>query len=156
MTDTESSLKIGEVADQLNITVRTIRYYEEEELLTPNRTGGGTRLYTAQQIARLKAILHLTDNGFSLDVIRLIGNARESCSTGDEGSDKISGLIDKSIRDIEEKIAHLKVLKSELAAASRQVKKCSGCTNEPSAAGCPACPVNKNLEKIELLNLVWD
>ena len=149
-------LKIGEVAELLKITVRTIRYYEEEKLLEPHRTNGGTRLYTEQHLARLKAILHLTENGFPLEVIRLIGNTRETCSTGNEGSKKISKIIDSSINDIEEKINNLKSLKSELSAVKKQVVKCNGCKNEPSSKGCPSCPVNKNLSKIEMLNLVWE
>lgn len=149
-------LKIGEVAELLKITVRTIRYYEEEQLLEPHRTNGGTRLYTEQHLARLKAILHLTENGFPLEVIRLIGNTRETCSTGNEGSKKISEIIDSSIKDIEEKINNLKSLKSELSAAKNQVKKCNGCKNEPSSKGCPSCPINKKLSKIEMLNLVWE
>jgi DNA-binding transcriptional MerR regulator len=148
-------LKIGEVAELLNITVRTIRYYEEEELLEPHRTNGGTRLYTEQNIARLKAIIHLTENGFPLEVIRLIGNTRETCSTGNEGSEKISNIINNSIKDVEKQINNLKQLKSELSAVKNQVKKCNGCENEPSSKGCPTCPVNKNLSKITILNLVW-
>ena len=81
--------KIGEVAEILKTTVRTIRYYEEEGLLVPHRTDGGTRLYYEQHIDRLKAILHPADNGFSLEVIGLIGNTRQTCATGDEGSKKI-------------------------------------------------------------------
>jgi len=149
-------LKIGEAAELLKITVRTIRYYEEEKLLEPHRTNGGTRLYTEQHLARLKAILHLTENGFPLEEIRLIGNTREMCSTGNEGSKKISEIIDSSIKDIDEKINNLKSLKSELSAAKKQVGKCNGCKNEPPSKGCPSCPVNKNLSKIEILNLVWE
>lgn len=148
--------KIGEVAEILKITVRTIRYYEEEELLHPHRTDGGTRLYTEQHIDRLKAILHLTENDFPLELIRIIANTRQTCSTGDEGSEKISDIIENSITDIDEKINNLKALKSELSAAKKQVKKCSGCTNAPSSEGCPTCPVNQNLSKIEILNLVWE
>ena len=152
----ENYLKIGEVAELLKITVRTIRYYEEEELLEPHRTSGGTRLYSEQHLARLKAILHLTENGFPLEVIRLIGKTRETCSTGNEGSKKISNIIENSITEIEDKINNLKSLKLELSAAKKQVIKCKGCKNEPSSEGCPSCPVNKNLNKIEILNLVWE
>jgi len=152
----ESYLKIGEVAELLKITVRAIRYYEEEELLEPHRTNGGTRLYSEQHLARLKAIIHLTENGFPLEVIRLIGKTRETCSTGNEGSKKISNIIENSILEIEEKINNLKSLKLELSAAKKQVTKCKGCNNEPSSEGCPSCPVNKNLNKIEILNLVWE
>lgn len=149
-------LKIGDVAELLKITVRTIRYYEEEKLLEPHRTNGGTRLYAEQHVARLKAILHLTENGFPINVIRLIGSTRETCLTGNEGSKKISSIIENLINDIEEKIINLKSLKSELSSAKKQVKKCSRCKNVPSRKGCPKCPVNKNLDKIEILNLVWD
>jgi len=148
-------LKIGETAELLKITVRTIRYYEEEELLKPHRTNGGTRLYSEQHIERLKAILHLTENDFSLEAIRLIGKTRETCSTGNEGSKRISNVIDSSIKDIEENINSLNALKSELHAAKKQIKKCIGCKNKPSSKGCPTCPVNMNLTKIEILNLVW-
>ena len=148
--------KIGEVANLLKITVRTIRYYEEEGLIEPHRTNGGSRLYTEQHINRLKAIIHLTNNGFSLEVVSLIGNTRETCSTGDEGSKKISSIIDNSIADIEAKINNLNILKSELADAKKQVKKCNGCTNEPSSKGCPKCPTNNNLKNIEILNLIWE
>ena len=148
--------KIGEVAAMLDTTVRTIRYYEEEGLLLPHRTDGGTRLYSNQHIGRLKAIMHLADNGFSLDTIRLIGTVRTTCATGDEGSRKVAGTIDHAIKDIEEQIDNLKELKSELRAAYGMIKKCAGCKNEPSSRGCPICPVNNNLSKIEVLNLIWE
>ena len=149
-------LKIGEVADLLKTTVRTIRYYEEEGLLEPNRTDGGTRLYSHHHVNRLKAIIYLAENGFSLDVIRLIGTVRTSCTTGDEGSEKVAAVIDGAIKDTEGKIENLKKLKSELKAAHRQLEKCAGCWNEPSSQGCPTCPVNKSLNKVEVLNLIWD
>jgi len=149
-------LKIGEVAELLKITVRTIRYYEEEKLLEPLRTNRGTRLYTEQHLARLKAILHLTENSFPLELIRLIGSTRETCSTGNESSEKISKILGTSIKDLEEKMNNLKYLKSELSAARKLIKKCDDCKNEPSSRGCPSCPVNNSLNKIEMLNLIWE
>ena len=152
----QNHFKIGEAARLLNTTVRTIRYYEEEGLLVPDRTAGGTRQYSEQHIDRLKAIFHLADNGFSLDVIGLIGNARQTCATGDEGSKKLTGIIDRTISELEEKIADLNKLKSELITSRKLVAKCKGCLNEPSSKGCPECPVNQNLKKIEALNLIWE
>ncbi len=149
-------LKIGGVAEVLNTTVRTIRYYEEEGLLVPHRTDGGTRLYSKQHIDRLKAILHLADNGFSLEVIGLLGNTRKTCTTGDESSKRVSVIIDNAITDVKEQIADLDMLKVELLAAKTLVKKCNGCTNTPSSHDCPDCPVNRNLKRIEILNLVWE
>jgi len=150
------SYKIGKVAELLEITVRTIRYYEEEDLLSPHRTDGGTRLYTEQDIARLKAIMHLTENGFSLEVIKLLGDTRKNCVTGDEGSKKISNILNESINNVEDKINNLKHLKKELSSAQKLVKKCNGCQNMPSSEGCPECPVNKNTGNVRILNLIWE
>jgi len=148
--------KIGEVAELLNTTVRTIRYYEEEGLLLPHRTDGGTRLYSEHHVDRIKAILHLADNGFSLNVIGLIANTRETCSTGNEGSKKVPEVIDSAINEIDEKISDLNTLRSDLEAARKLVAKCKGCSNKPSSKDCPDCPVNQNLRKIEALNLIWE
>jgi len=153
---TSKTFKIGEVAELLNVTIRTIRYYEEENLLNPDRTSGGTRVYTEQHIARLRAIIYLTENDFSLEVIRLIGSSRQTCSTGDEGSEKISSIMTYLNKELDEKIGQLENLKSELTAVRKQVKKCKGCHNVPSSKGCPVCPINKNIKKISILNLIWD
>ena len=148
--------KIGEVAKMLDTTVRTIRYYEEEGLLCPHRTDGGTRLYTDHHVDRLKAILHLSENGFSLDVIGLIANTRETCTTGDEGSQKVTSVIDRAISEIDEKISDLTSLRADLKASRKLVAKCKGCGNEPSSKTCPECPVNLNIGKVEALNLIWE
>ena len=148
--------KIGDVAEMLNTTVRTIRYYEEEGLLLPHRTDGGTRLYSDHHVNRLKAIIHLAENGFSLDVIRLIATTRETCSTGDEGSKRVTEVIGAAISSIDQKISDLNALRADLKASSKLVAKCKGCSNKPSSKGCPECPANQNLRKIEALNLIWE
>jgi DNA-binding transcriptional MerR regulator len=64
--------RIEQVADRLQTTKRTLRYYEEIGLLPPaERTEGGYRLYSEDDIARLERIQRLKDLlGFSLAEIR--------------------------------------------------------------------------------------
>lgn len=63
--------KIDEVATECNLTKRTIRYYEEIGLLTPQRSEGNTRLYTRDDIERLKKIISARDVlGFSLQELQ--------------------------------------------------------------------------------------
>jgi len=151
-----SEYKIGEVADFLGTTIRTIRFYEEEGLLQPLRTDGGTRLYNERHISRLKSILHLAENGFSLGSIRLIASIRETCKTGDEGSKKVSAQLDDEIKEISAKIRNLENLKGEIAQAKAFVGRCRGCTNKPTSKGCPTCPVRTHVNSVEILNLIWD
>ena len=148
--------KIGEVAEGLGTTVRTIRYYEEEGLLEPARSEGGTRYYSERHLSRLRAILHLAANGFSLEVIRLIATAREGSRSGDEGSARVAAQLDAVSAELTERISALQQLKEEVARARGWVRKCRGCTNPPTSQGCPACPVKKHLDDVEMLNLLWD
>lgn len=152
----KSDYKIGEVAESLETTVRTIRFYEEEGLLQPFRTGGGTRLYSQRHISRLKAILHLAENGFSIDSIRVIASIREACKTGDESSGKVIEQLDDELKSLSSRIGELQKLENEIAQAQTAVRMCKGCKNEPTSGGCPNCPVISRATSVELLNLIWD
>ncbi|MGD1896645.1 MAG: MerR family transcriptional regulator [Phormidesmis sp.] len=66
-----SLLKIGELAKQTGLSVRTLHYYDEIELLVPShRTSADHRLYSDDDIIRLQQILSLRQLGLSLSEIR--------------------------------------------------------------------------------------
>lgn len=140
----------------LATSVRAIRYYEEEGLLEPIRTKGGTRLYSERHLDRLRTILFLAKNGLSLASIRAIGQARENCMTGKESSQQVTMLLDNVLADIELKASELKKLQEEILLAKQIIKKCSFCTNIPNSEGCPDCPVRNYLVSIKILSLIWD
>lgn len=63
--------RIGEVAEHLGVSPRTIKYYEELGLVAPReRSPGGFRLYDAADVDRLERVLRLKAMGFSLAAIR--------------------------------------------------------------------------------------
>ncbi len=62
-------LAIGELAHLVGISVRTLQYYDEQDLLKPVVTEGGRRKYTREAILRLEQILFLKSLGFSLEEI---------------------------------------------------------------------------------------
>lgn len=64
-------IKIGDLAKQTGLSIRTLHYYDEIELLSPShRTDAGHRLYDEQDIVRLQQILSLRQLGFALHEIR--------------------------------------------------------------------------------------
>lgn len=67
-------LRIGEAAERAGVSCRTLRYYEELELLVPaGHSAGGARRYTSDDIARLLRIRELQELlGFDLGEIRSI------------------------------------------------------------------------------------
>jgi DNA-binding transcriptional MerR regulator len=58
-----ASLRIGDVAKLAGTTPRTIRYYEEIGLLpqTPERPSGGHRLYSVEEVERLREVIRLKE-----------------------------------------------------------------------------------------------
>ncbi len=66
-----SVMKVGELAKQTGLSVRTLHYYDEIGLLSPShRTESDHRLYNDQDIIRLQQVLSLRQLGFSLKEIR--------------------------------------------------------------------------------------
>ena len=70
----EAQLRIGEAAELVGVSCRTLRYYEELELLVPaGHSAGGARRYTEQDVARLRRIRELQELlGFDLGEIRAV------------------------------------------------------------------------------------
>ena len=62
-------ITIREMCDQFQVTARTLRFYEDKELISPIRKGQ-KRLYTKREITRVKLILRGKRFGFSLEEIR--------------------------------------------------------------------------------------
>ncbi len=60
--------QIGEVAELVGLSLRTIRHYEEVDLVPPSgRSSGGFRLYTDADIARLRLVKHMKPLDFTLE-----------------------------------------------------------------------------------------
>ena len=64
-TSRDEFLRIGEMAKEYGVTLRTLRFYEDKGLLAPKRDGS-TRLYSRRDRTRLKLILLGRKVGFSL------------------------------------------------------------------------------------------
>ena len=74
-------MRIGEVAERVGITTRTIRYYEERGLLggDAEREKGSHRVYTDADVTRIQELLRLRDLlGLSLDELVEIVEAEEA------------------------------------------------------------------------------
>jgi DNA-binding transcriptional MerR regulator len=76
-------LRIGEAAARVGVSCRTLRYYEELGLLSPSeRTPGGARRYSEDDVARLAHIRELQElMGFNLDEILEVVRAEDRLAT---------------------------------------------------------------------------
>ena len=77
----EPAYRIGEVAERVGVTTRTIRYYEELGLLgcDTGRPKGAHRLYTDSDVSRLQELIRLRDLlGLSLDELIELAEAEDA------------------------------------------------------------------------------
>jgi DNA-binding transcriptional MerR regulator len=106
---------IRQLTKELGVTSRTLRHYEDEGLLAPERRGQA-RIYHGRDRARLTLILRGRRVGFSLAEIREILDLYNS---EDQGAAQLEysrkkfveriGLLEKQRQDIDEHIAELKL-----------------------------------------------
>jgi len=113
---TERLLRIQEVAAEVGLTARSIRYYEEVGLLKPAaRSEGDYRLYDAADLERLRFIKGLRDDaGFSLaEIGQMLGDEaartrnRERFRSTDDPAERKAALRD-GIERIDRQVARLR------------------------------------------------
>ncbi len=153
---TRPSYKIGEVAELLDTTPRTLRFYEEQGMLMPFRTDKGTRLYTKDDIVRLRVIQQLAHLDVPLCSIRELAIARPESRSGDEASHKVFTLLNELRVDVEKKKKECEDAQQQIAAALQLVKQCFGCQEKPTFQDCKGCPVEKKTNRSRLFQLIWD
>jgi DNA-binding transcriptional MerR regulator len=105
------TLRIGEVAELVGITTRTIRYYEELGLLRPpeeGRSKGAHRVYTDADVTRLTELLRLRDLlGLSLEELTALADTGEARAAlrerwaGTSSDSERLALIEQSIPLVE-------------------------------------------------------
>lgn len=110
-------LTIGALAKLCNVTVRTLRYYEEMDLIGPvKRSSGKYRLYNYHSLKRVSAILALQGLNFSLDeILRVLGPYSKSRNYSKE--EQIAQTRDSLTQQqvfIQDKIAQLSALNTDI------------------------------------------
>ncbi len=116
MNESTEVTQIGALAKQLNITTRTIRYYEEIGLMgTIDRQGGTTRSYNKDDVLRLKFILKMKSLGISLKEIQELSDIfdiheQEFSSI----TPKLIEILDYHITMLDEKMVSLSSLRQDI------------------------------------------
>ena len=104
--DMNSNFSISDLASEFQITTRTIRFYEEKGLLSPDRRGN-VRFYNPAERIKLKLILRGKRLGFSLDESR---DLIDMYDPETENTTQLHSLLDK----IREKRGQLERQKKEI------------------------------------------
>lgn len=105
---------IGELAKIFEVTSRTIRFYEQEGLLTPERRGR-TRVYHEKDRVRLKLTLRGKRLGFSLAEIREVIQLYDQAPDGDELQlQRLLDILGEKRDAMQQQLEDIRILQREL------------------------------------------
>lgn len=126
---------VGEASARSGVSAKMIRHYEQMGLLpTANRTEAGYRLYSEDDVHRLRFVRHARDMGFSLkhieDLLSLWQNKTRT-------SAQVKALAQAHLQTLNQKIAELQAMQQTL---SELINSCHG--NDR-----PDCPILTGLEQ---------
>ncbi|HEX8304505.1 MAG TPA: MerR family DNA-binding transcriptional regulator [Jatrophihabitans sp.] len=120
---TDRTWTVGELADELGITTRTLRFYEAEGLIAPARAGSA-RVYDHRDRARLRLILRGKRFGMSLSEIREIVDMYDGAASSERRQLEILlarlGEIGEDLRARERDLARTLREVAEVAAQCRE------------------------------------
>ncbi|MEX2626663.1 MAG: MerR family transcriptional regulator [Ilumatobacteraceae bacterium] len=105
--------QIGEVADEVGLSIRTIRHYDEMGVVEPSgRSDGGFRLYTDADVDRLRLVKHLRPLKFSLEEIQELLAILDSGRWGARRAERLEWFVETAA-------ARCETLRAQLHAAEQ-------------------------------------
>jgi DNA-binding transcriptional MerR regulator len=116
--------QIGELASLVEMSPRTIRYYEEIGLLNSvKRIEGGKRVYTDRDLQRLKFITRLKHLGLTLSEMHELEDIYQIHRTNRKVLGRLLELLDNNVGKIDERISNLNRLKEDILNYQEKIRQ---------------------------------
>ncbi|HMB20212.1 MAG TPA: MerR family transcriptional regulator [Spirochaetota bacterium] len=111
----QQKYSIGEMSRMCEMSTRTIRYYEELGLLNSvKRIENGRRVYTDEDLRRLKLIKRLKILGLTLSEMHELESIWSIQKTNDAVLRRLLEILSSHLRRIDDRIADLDILRNEI------------------------------------------
>lgn len=142
----------GEMARLSNNTLRTVRFYEEAEILRPiGRTEGGHRLFGRSELDRLLFVSDLREAGMSLEEIRTLLDAEEQAGTRAPAARQLATSLRTHLDNLNHKMEVLTRLREDLSRSIEAVTTVAACEGHKFApetcSTCAALESQKSLPR---------
>ena len=109
----------GEIAKLCGVTVRTVQYYDTRGILVPSElTEGGRRLYSENDVKRMKVICFLRELGLPIDSIGQLLSEKDPGSVISLILDQQEAVLKKELNEREEQLRKISELKAGLKSVS--------------------------------------
>lgn len=152
----DALLTTGDMARLSESTLRTVRFYEQEGLIAPERRSAcGHRLFTRSELMKLQLALDLREAGLSLQNIKDLFSLKSDCGCPEEASRRMSNVLTEQIDTMQQKIAKLRKLREELTAMVSVLTECQSCEEGDFPVACESCDVVGSPQLPRALRVLW-
>ena len=142
-----SKYTTGEIAKLCGVTVRTVQYYDTRGILVPSELSeGGRRLYSEEDLKRMKIICFLRELGLPIDSISQL------LSEADSGK-VISLLLDQQEQELREKISESQARMTKLEELKRELRSVEHISVESIGDIAYVMENKKKLKKVRMVML---
>ncbi len=137
-----ATYSISQIAERFGVQPHTLRFYEKEGIITPERTESGIRRYTEENVSQLEMAMCLKSTGMPLkDIKRYF----DLVSQGD-------GTLDQRLKIFTDHRQHvldeIEVLKKHLCKIERKIQWYQGFLEQQNACHPGGSQPEKNMNKI--------
>lgn len=109
-------MRVGEIAERSGASVRSVRYYERAGLIRAERRENGYREFDASVVARVRAIRHLLETGFTLDDIIALSGCLDSTAPDPRCSAQAVAIYRDKLARIDVQMRTLAALRERIEA----------------------------------------
>ncbi len=131
---TNHLIKIGVLAKNAHVSLRTLRYYEEIGLISPaDHSKGGHRLYSGDDVKKLEVINYLKSLPLSLDEIKEIFTIKKTTPAREKKEQVavLTKLLESKLGAVNGRIKELSQIKNELSGMVEILRECARCEGKP-------------------------
>jgi MerR family mercuric resistance operon transcriptional regulator len=153
--DESEGLTTGDMARLSKTTLRTVRFYEQEGLISSHaREDGCHRKFARTELRKLQMISDLREAGLSLHDIKMLLGLKRSCETPERAACQMADVLGRCIQELQERIDTLARLRSELSKTIQTIRSCRDCREPQFPAGCSDCDVTEH-DSSRTTELLW-
>jgi DNA-binding transcriptional MerR regulator len=149
-------LTTGEMARLSQTTLRTVRFYEAEGLITScEREDGSHRKFPASELKKLQIIADLRDAGLSLQEIKALIALKGKCGTPEQAACRMTSTLCAQVEELDRRIETLQRVRGELQSMLAMLRVCKQCTSPAFPARCNDCEMVEQPGAERATRLLW-
>ena len=149
-------LTTGDMARLSKTTLRTVRFYEQQGLISSMaREGGCHRKFAPSELRKLQMISDLREGGLSLPEIKALMGLKHRCATPVAASCQMSEALNRCVAALQQRIDTLGRLRNELVSTLTTIQRCRDCREPEFPARCSNCDVTNQPDVSRATKLLW-